>query len=210
MQQSIKRIYFRWQIKFHRFITNEHEYSLIDKYVKEGDWVLDVGANIGHYTLKLSNIVGQSGRVIAFEPVSETFELLAANVSLFPFKNVTLFNVAASDDFRISGVEMPLFDSGLTNYYMASLATSKYLGRKILCMKVDNIGITEKITFAKIDVEGHELQVLQGMQELLTRDKPVLVVEDNREAVRKYMDDIGYDEKKLEGSSNIIFTPRNI
>jgi ubiquinone/menaquinone biosynthesis C-methylase UbiE len=77
-QQELKRRYFANQIRKHSFRAPEPEFEMLSPMVSAGDWVLDVGANIGQYTLRLSELVGESGRVISFEPVPETFELLAA------------------------------------------------------------------------------------------------------------------------------------
>ena len=83
-QNEMKRLQFAHQIRTNSFYTDEAEFSRLEEWVSEGDWVLGVGANIGHYTMKLSALVGPSGRVIAFEPVPATFELLAANAAKSP------------------------------------------------------------------------------------------------------------------------------
>ena len=90
--------------------------------MKPGDTVLDIGANIGHYTARLSNLVGANGRVIAFEPIPETFELLACNVARLAIQNVTLINAAACDSTTEVGMAVPGFESGLSNYYMAHIS----------------------------------------------------------------------------------------
>ena len=65
-QQELKRKHFGRQIDKERFYTDEKEYVLLEHLVNVGDWVLDIGANVGHYTAKLSKITGNEGRVIAF------------------------------------------------------------------------------------------------------------------------------------------------
>ena len=80
LQQSMKRRYFALQIRRGLFRTEEPEFNLASEILREGDWVLDVGANIGHYTVRFSELVGDKGRVIAFEPVPDTFEILSSNV----------------------------------------------------------------------------------------------------------------------------------
>src|SRR5690242_7899597 len=74
-----------------RFRSHEPEFETLAALVHPGDWVLDVGANVGHYTLRLSSLVGESGRVIAFEPIVDTFAILAAMVRHAPHRNITLF-----------------------------------------------------------------------------------------------------------------------
>jgi FkbM family methyltransferase len=205
-QQELKRIHFGFQLRRRRFDTSEPEYALLPSLVSPGDWVLDIGANIGHYATRLSELVGPAGRVIAFEPLPETFELLAALVALMPARNVTLMNVAASDATRLAGMEVPNSDTGLANYYLAHLSSGPAAGLNVLCLPVDALAIPHPVRLAKIDAEGHELAVLKGMERLLRRDAPTLIVEDNSEDVGAFLDDLGYGARKLEGSSNRIFS----
>jgi len=121
-QNSMKRMLFASQIRRGTFLTDEKEYSRLEEWVAEGDWVIDVGANMGHYTLRLSSIVGNTGRVLAFEPIAVTFELLASNVAKARAGNVTLLNAASSDKTEVVGMEVPSFDSGLDNYCMANIS----------------------------------------------------------------------------------------
>ena len=205
-QSELKRLRFRHQIRKGKFVTDEKEFDMLGEWVSEGDWVLDIGANIGHYSCKLSDIVGLQGHVIAFEPVPETFELLAANVLHFRLQNVSLLNLAASDSARIVGMHIPKFETGLDNYYMANL-TERNSDRQVLCMTVDGLNFPHRIRFAKIDAEGHELSVLKGMRNLLKRDRPILVVEDNSPDVIRYLLEFGYGSRTIEFSSNRIFEP---
>lgn len=207
-RQALKRIYFGWQIRSDRFHADEPEYPLLDQYVRSGDWVLDVGANVGHYTLRLSNLVGPQGRVIAFEPVPDTFELLAANIAKIGARNVTLINAAASESTSIAEMRMPKFKTGLDNYYMAQVVVEG--GEfSVLCICVDALDLPYRISLIKIDAEGHEMSVIRGMQALLKRYHPVLVVEDNVREVAPYLVAMGYREQRIDGSSNQIFLPAN-
>ena len=205
-QGELKRIQCSHQIKRGRFLTNEKEFEMLGEWVSDGDWVLDIGANIGHYSCKLSEIVGIQGRVIAFEPVPETFGLLSSNVLQFSLQNVSLLNLAASDFTEIVGMHIPKFNTGLDNYYMAHL-TSEVSDRRILCASVDALDLPHRISLAKIDAEGHELQVLKGMKKLLERDRPTLIVEDNSPDVVGFLSEFGYRSRTIESSSNRIFEP---
>lgn len=204
-QQELKRRYFGRQIRNRSFRTDEAEFELLSAMVSTGDWVLDIGANLGHYTVRLSELVGAGGRVISFEPVPETFELLAANVALIPHRNVTLINAAASDSAGVCGMQIPkLDDSGLDNFYTAHLSAEPS-SLNVLRIAVDSFSPPEPIRFVKIDAEGHELPALRGMQRLLERDHPILVVEDNSPEVSAYLVELGYSSEKIAGSSNRIF-----
>lgn len=205
-QNELKRRQFAREIKFGRFFTDEIEYRMLTDWVSAGDWVLDIGANIGHYTAKLSELVGSTGRVLAFEPVPATFELLAANIMRLPNRNITLFNMAASNKTAELGMSIPKFDSGLDNYYMANITTGESELR-ILTVATDSLNFDVPIKFVKIDAEGHELFVLQGMIELLKRYKPVLLVEDNSPEIKAFVEDLGYSSRAIDSSSNRIFEP---
>src|SRR5262249_29994367 len=172
-QQELKRHYYAWQIRRERFRAPEPEFDLLNSIVQPGDWVIDVGANIGHYTAKLSELVGKTGRVLAFEPVPSTFRLLAANARLFPFENFTLLNAAASRRSALAGMTVP---AGPEGQYLAHLNEDDS-GLHIICLSLDSLQLPHRVSLVKIDAEGHELEILQGMQELLHRDKPPMIVE---------------------------------
>lgn len=204
-QQQLKRLYFARQLRAGRFVTDEPEFSHLGEWVQEGDCVLDIGANIGHYTCRLSQLVGQTGRVISVEPVPETFELLASNVCALPLRNVTLLNIAASEDSGVLGMSIPAFDTGLKNYYRASL-TDAQSNLQVIHIPLDALALTQTVTLAKIDVEGAELSALKGLSGLLERDHPVLIIEDNCPEVSDYLAGFGYTSKRFQDSPNIVFT----
>lgn len=203
VQQELRRQYFGFQIRTHRFYTDEQEYRLIDTFLREGDWALDIGANVGHYALRMSQVVGPSGRVIAVEPVPETFALLASNARLFPYRNVTLLNVAASDRTAAVDMAIPAFDVGLLNYYQAHLTAGEgALG--VLTMPVDALHLPGKVGLVKVDVEGHELPVLKGMRSLLERDRPALIVETGARETVDFLEAMGYEAERIRGSGNVV------
>jgi len=202
-QHELRRLYFHQQIRRRRFVTEEQEYTLLDSFLRPGDWVLDIGANVGHYTMRMSELVGTMGRVIALEPVPDTFALLAANARLFAHANVSLLNVAASDRMAAVSIELPRFSDGLVNYYQARL-TGDPAGLAVLALPVDALALPMTVRLAKIDVEGHELAVLQGMRRLLERDHPVLIVETGAQDTVDVLIGLGYATERLPGSSNLL------
>src|SRR5262245_13382224 len=78
-------------------IFEPFETKLVLENICRGDWVIDVGANIGYYTLLFAQKVGQRGRVFAFEPDPENFELLEHNVRQNGYDNVVLVNKAVAE-----------------------------------------------------------------------------------------------------------------
>jgi FkbM family methyltransferase len=203
-QHELKRHYYAWQIRSHRFRTEEREYQMLESFAGPGDWVIDVGANVGHYTAKLSGLVGPAGRVLALEPVPSTFELLTHNSRRFPHPNVTLLNVAATDVAAELNMQVPNVECGA---YLARV-THEDTGLAIVGMPLDCLRLHKRVSLVKIDAEGHELSVLRGMTELLQRDRPNLIVEVSTPESREFLLARGYEMEKLPSSPNCIFRPK--
>jgi FkbM family methyltransferase len=206
-QTELKRIYFGRQIGKGIFTTEEPEYKILPQLIKPGDWVIDIGANIGHYTKRFSELVGARGRVIAFEPVPTTFSLLSANVELFAYPNVTLLSAAVSNKLDVVGMSIPKFSTGLTNYYQAHLSSAIDSELFVLTMSLDSLCINRRIALVKIDTEGHESFVLSGMQRLLENHHPFLIIETVSKDLIAKLSTFGYSSEKLPNSPNILFKP---
>lgn len=153
----------------------ESELDLCAKYIPSDAVVLDIGANIGLHSVYFSQKVPR-GFVLAFEPSLETFQLLATNV--VGIENVSLLNVAISNQGGILD-----FFVASDNAYSGLMDTKRKSIRdviKVPCMRVDdvlkNININ-RVDFVKIDVEGLELNVLQGMTQAIETYKPVIFCE---------------------------------
>lgn len=203
-QQELKRLHFARLIRKGQFSADEPEFERLAEWVRPGDWVLDIGANVGQYTVRLSELVGANGRVIAFEPVPPTFELLAANVARARFANVTLVNAAASDGAGIVGMAVPQLDTGLDNYYMAHM-TEEGGGLQVVSLPIDSVRLPATVALAKIDVEGHELKALRGMETILVRDHPRLIVEGRSGDVASFLGRLGYVHEDTARSPNRVF-----
>ena len=203
-QLEMKRHHYRRQIATDRFATDEPEYALLSSLLDEGDWAIDVGANIGHYTKRMSDLVGQAGRVIAFEPVVDTFSLLAANVQNCEFQNVTLLNAAAADATGLASISIPHFENGTLNYYEASI-NDEDQGLSVMTMAIDSLQLDSPVRLLKIDAEGHELAVLRGAINLLRRCKPILIVEVSSHDVHSFIESFGYSRETLRNSPNHLY-----
>lgn len=132
------------------------ETRIIEGRVGEGDVVVDVGANIGYYTLLLSQLVGEGGHVFAFEPEPTNFALLTQNVSLNDRENVTLVNAAVADT---SG-RLPLYLAG-ENKGDHRLFDSPEETRDSVLVDVVRLDAyfaeyPRALDFIKIDIQGSE------------------------------------------------------
>ena len=147
---------------------------MLGNFVKPGDTVLDVGAHKGAYTWHLARLVGPSGHVHAFEPQPHLASRLSRGIS----SQVVLHQFALSDSEHVDRLVTPIW--GDTQMY--GHATLEELPEDTAVETVDIKAITLDSldlnpTFAKIDIEGHEVAMLQGSENTMSRNRPVLLVE---------------------------------
>jgi hypothetical protein len=119
---------------------------------------------------------------------------------------VTLLNAAASNTFRFAGMEMPASGPVLPNIFEARL-TDADTRQQVFCLSVDALAIPGRVTFVKIDVEGHEFEALKGMANLLEKHLPVLVVEGSGALIKQFLSSFGYHSQRYAGSPNTVFSP---
>ncbi len=154
--------------------------NLIRKVLKPGDVFLDIGANIGYFSL-LAATKQTSSTVVSFEPVKNVFESLKENVQINDIKNIVTINAALGD----TNEEKEIFISARENQGMSSFKQPENFSGtkekvKVLC--VDdwfNSFALPKVDLVKIDTEGSELSALKGMRQVLERFKPLVIVEVN-------------------------------
>jgi FkbM family methyltransferase len=205
VRQSLRTWKYRLQARLGRFRSDEPEFQQLADWVHRGDWVLDVGANVGQYTLRLSELVGEEGRVIAFEPIAETFEILAAMARRGRYRNITLFNIAVSARAGVLQFGIPDGASGLPNYFQARVGLGD---RAVLCCALDELPVSQRIALVKIDVEEHEVSVIRGMLRLIERDRPILIIEGHEGIYPEFLVGYGYRMlPKSSASSNLVFLP---
>jgi FkbM family methyltransferase len=139
----------------------------------------DIGANIGYYTLHLSRIVGNTGRVFAFEPTTWAFQKLQRNLSLNDPENITIERLALSDSEEFEKplegfafqASWPIDKSSQGNVSSGDTANFTTLDRYI---KDNDI---ESLDFVKIDVDGYEEKVLKGGKSTIERFRPYILIE---------------------------------
>lgn len=165
-------LWVRWRL-MHRPRSAEIELSLLKNIVHPGDITVDVGANLGLYTRTLARL---STKVHAFEPSAGIADILRRTSA----RNVIVYEAALSDGEGFAQLRIPREGAHLT-HSLASLEPGAVGDRDMLATEVvrtrlDSI-IQDDVTFVKVDVEGHELNVLQGATALIDRCRPVFLVE---------------------------------
>jgi FkbM family methyltransferase len=142
--------------------------------------VIEVGSNMGVHTVPLARELARQGRtMLAFEPQPVIFQQLCANLALNGLMNVIARPYACSSqpgtvsfdlaDYRTAG-----------NFGGIAMNSTVPSAQTVPCYPLDSFGHTAPVALIKIDVEGHELRVLQGAQQILTRSHPILYVENDR------------------------------
>ncbi len=192
--------------------THDERYE-INKYfkiIRAGDTCWDIGANIGFYTCLFASLVGENGNVIAFEPVSTTFNSLAENVRLNDFTNVTVIQKAIGDQVekrRIYYRHSDLTEGTASLKYATGKGESEWVD-------VDTIDrLSNELpapAFIKIDVEGYQMEVFQGGYHFFKEHHPIIMAElkdvgeANRDCLREmeaYLADLGYNIYEIKKHS---------
>jgi FkbM family methyltransferase len=159
--------------------TNEpHLQEAIRRFVTTGDTVYDIGANLGYVSLSLAKRVGERGLVIAFEPIPQNIAAFHVNIEINAIDNVQLLEVAASNCVGEAVIRLAENPSTASLVWHQDNASATEL--TIQTVIIDELVEAGKLAppkFVKIDVEGAEGSVLQGMQRTIAAARPVLFVE---------------------------------
>jgi FkbM family methyltransferase len=144
------------------------ETSIVEHLVTPGDVVLDIGAHIGYYTLLFSSLVGESGKVFAFEPDQANFRVLEKNVAINRLSNVTLVQNAVSNLNGIAQLYVSRSNSGDHQMYRSD---SERPAVDVASLQLDSYFDNEvhDISFIKMDIQGSEWAALRGMERLVGR-----------------------------------------
>jgi FkbM family methyltransferase len=144
--------------------------------LKPGMMFVDVGANVGYFTLLASDLVGPEGRVVAIEPLPQNNQLLAKSVKLNQRNNIEIHPVAAGPKNDVMTMcHAARYNSG--SFHFQNPDKPKQMTWNMEVRTLDNILDGRKPDLIKIDVEGGEALVLQGMQEILTKHRPLILME---------------------------------
>ena len=152
--------------------------NFLIKRLKKGSIFLDVGANVGFYTLLAASLVGDEGKVYGFEPTPRTYEILKKNIR--NKNNTVLVNKALTDkDSQITMKDFGITFSGLNKIFREEESKRHWELITAQATTMDNFCISEKVRpdIIKIDTEGAEGLVLQGGRETLFENKPMLIIE---------------------------------
>jgi len=163
-----------------RFEKKERDF--LNRFLKKGDIFVDVGANIGLFTVAASKLVGKRGYVYAFEPCSQTYLRLKQNIHLNHCTNINSFCYALSHENAFLSLIMSIDGFDAWNSFGKPIAGQSFQTETVQAIRWDDFAKENKlvgnVTMMKIDVEGWESCVLKGGEAVFSRpDAPLLQVE---------------------------------
>lgn len=157
-------------------------YAFAKAFCRAGDTVIEIGANVGTETVGLSDIVGERGRVIAFEPMPQNVEMLALNIERTRWRNIDLRAAALGSEHGIVQFALPKNQSASGTGYVV-MGDGSDLGAQVIdvqCLMLDEL--TSEVTSCSLismDAEGSEISILEGAREFLSAHKPAILCEAN-------------------------------
>ena len=162
---------------------------ILKEELSSGMKVIDIGANIGYYALIEASIVGDTGKVYAFEPELKNFTLLRKNVELNHFsKRIELYNLAVGDKSGETFLE--LSDHSNLHRIAKSESTSNSNKVKITSTTLDDFLEGKYADFIRMDVEGFKCKIIEGMKKILDREDPLkLFIEVHPTLIKDYEGD---------------------
>ena len=167
-----------WVQQNKRLDFDQNSLPVVLPYIKAGDTVVDIGANIGAYSYAFLNKVGKAGEVLSFEPYKPSFECLEYNLG--GYENVHIENIAIG---QCNGFCIPICEND--NIGMSFIKTSEVKNENtVAVVPLDDYKL-KKCDFIKIDVEGYEVNVLNGAKNTILRHKPILMIEVNDFALER-------------------------
>jgi FkbM family methyltransferase len=176
----------------------ENTIQIFQKWIKKGDYVLEIGGHIGYFTTLYSILVRETGKIDVFEPSELNLFYLKKNIGFLPKKTeqiITVENAGAGDingtfDFYIDPISgqnnsfIKNFDGFLSSRKLSAETSSEMIVTQAKVITLDSY--YEKALrlpdFVKIDVEGYEWNVLQGFKNTIAKHRPKLMVEIQNEA----------------------------
>jgi FkbM family methyltransferase len=153
-----------------------HLQALMVKLLEPGDVAYDVGGNYGIHSLLMARLVGPTGTVCTFEPHPEIFKACSENIQLNDLRNVKVFELALGD--KRGTVHFSPGDHDAVGHVIAEGSDEpQFVVQADTIDRLVEEGSIPPPSFAKVDVEGHESEVLHGAQATVARYRPVLAVD---------------------------------
>jgi FkbM family methyltransferase len=168
------------RIQSYMYFIGEYERYETKKFtsaIESGDVILDLGANIGYFSMIASKRLGKEGHVYAFEASPKIYELLCKNCSLSQINNITPLRLAVADRESVLSFKLP---QNLQEQGSGSLSSNGTGDIEVQAITIDGFIQKEKLSrldSIKMDIEGAELKAFFGMKETICRYQPKIIFE---------------------------------
>jgi FkbM family methyltransferase len=183
----------------------EPEFQHLEEFLDSNSVFVDVGANVGIYTLKAAKYLDKGGIVLALEPFPDILSTLYHNIQANRFTNVRLRNFCAGKD---TGHSMLWMNSNKPNSFSLVKIDKEASSLSTLTVSLDELfgweGL-ERLDYLKIDAEGAEQQILVGATKILEKHRPIIQLEVTINEVLPFL--IEYSIFQAPGSPNKIYIP---
>jgi len=167
--------------------------EMIYRLVRDGDSILDIGANIGWYSIGLAKRYPHCS-VSSFEPIPRTFDYLRRNVALNGAANIAIHNHGFSDrEAELTFYYYPTGSGNASSAKLADVSGVQEVKARVLPLDACLAGRSRPVDFIKCDVEGAELLVFKGAVRTLEADKPVVF----SEMLRKWSAKFNYHPNEI-------------
>jgi FkbM family methyltransferase len=162
------------------------ETRFLKKQVKPGWTAIDVGANVGYYSLLLARLVGTEGWVYSFEPESDNWRKLSKTIGLNDPTNVRAHKMALADSCKVTSIiRGPSGNSGKTHLGSTDDQDSEMVEQITLDAFVEQKEL-KRVDFVKVDIEGCEERFIVGGSKTFQHFKPLLLIELNPAALKSF------------------------
>jgi len=188
------------------------------KHIKPGTTVLDVGANFGQMSILFSNLVGETGKVYSFDADDFVFEILTKNIQANERKDRIVPVFGAVHDVANETLFFPVQDfARFETYGSYGIDYNATTGREVPSITIDSLDIAQPISFMKVDVQGGDLQAMQGARKTIERNKMPIIFEyeylfedDYKLSFQEYVNfvqSVGYKFEKVINGYNYLIVP---
>ena len=148
--------------------------AALQQWVRPGMTVVDVGANIGYFTLHLSRLVGEQGSVHAFEPEPVNFSILTENIAANVLTNVALHHAAVGRERGEASLHISDFNGGMHRLYESVCCVGPAV--RVPVLRIDDVLANSTVDLIKIDIEGFEEAALRGAENCLRQNADIKII----------------------------------
>ena len=215
----LQRGYFlAYRLRLLKFSSIYKYHYFSKKLINKGDTILDIGANLGYYSILFAKWTGKTGNVHAVEPVKVFNKIFMEKAKKYP--TITLYSCALGSEEKTIELVLPAtgyLRTGLPHVYDSEkdgkIENQQFVFESDMKRPSTLFNNLEKIDYIKCDIEGFEHVVLADMQELIRKHKPKIQVEvwgDNEAKVLALFKELGYSPYKLHKSKLMLQNDVNI